>query len=121
MEASMNNDINIEPEKENLKVTIDSELIETLTPNAYLASLGITLEQRKDNLIQLAFASLSPRDICSDLKTQVPFMVTKGPFIKEEFLTVNVSCIDDDGKYVIALGLTKEPEEPELPGIFNDD
>ena len=117
----MNNDSNIESEKGKLKITIDSGLMETLTPSTYLTSLGITLEQRKSNLIQLACAVLSPADITSNNKTQIPFMVTKGPFIKEEFLSVNVNCKNEDGEPVIVLSHAKEPENPELPGIFSDD
>ena len=117
----MKNDSNIEPEKEKVKVTIDSGLIETLTPNTYLASLGITLKQRENNLIQLACAVLSPANISNNLKTQIPFMVTMGPFIKEEFLSVNVDWKNEDGEPVIVLSHAKEPENPELPGIFNDD
>ena len=108
---------NTELDKDNFKINIDTELLESLTPNTYLASLGITAEQRENNLIQLACAFISPADTSNDFKTQIPFMVTKGPFIKEEFLTVNVDCKDINGKPVMNLSLAKEPDEPELPGF----
>jgi len=97
-------------------ITIEPELIEALTPNAYLASLGITSEEREEKIKQLAHAVLKP-DISDYFQSQVLFMVTKGPFIKEEFLTVNVKCKETNGKLAVILGLAKEPNEPEQPGI----
>jgi len=97
-------------------VTIEAELMEALSPNAYLASLGINREQREEKIKQLAYAVLKP-DISDNFQAQVPFMVTKGPFVKEDFLTVNVKCKEVNGKPVIILSLAKEPNELELPGI----
>ena len=95
-----------------IPVTIDPALMEALTPNAYLASLGITREQRETKIRQLACAVIKPMDDMSgNFQIQIPFMVTKGPFIKEEYLTVNVSLKDINGTAVIVLSRAMEPEE----------
>ena len=94
-----------------IPVIIDPALMEALTPNAYLASLGITREQREIEIRQLVCAAINPHNLPDNFHTQIPFMVTKGPFIKEEFLTVNARCEVQDGTSVIVLRLTKEPEE----------
>ena len=98
------------------EVTIEPELMEALTPNEYLSSLGIDREQREEKIKQLAYAVLKP-DIPDNFQAQIPFMVTKGPLIKEVFLTVNVKYKDANGKPVIILSLAKEPNEPEVSGI----
>jgi len=88
-----------------IPVLVDSILMDALTPNAYLNSMGITREQREVNIRQLAQAVIRPLDELSDFHTQIQFMVTKGPFIKEELLTVNVSCKSDNGTSSIVLKL----------------
>jgi hypothetical protein len=89
---------------------IEPELKKALTPNPFLASLGVTKERREERIKQLTKAIINPNDVSDDFHTQIPFMVTKGPFIKEDFLTVNVHRKDIDGKPVVSLSLVKEPE-----------
>jgi hypothetical protein len=101
-----------------IPVTIDTALTEALTPNAYLASLGITLEEREANVKQLARAVIKPTDVSGGFQTQIPFMVTKGPFIKEDFLTVNVSLKDVNGTAVIVLSPATELEEAAGTAVF---
>jgi len=98
------------------EVTIEPELMEALTPNTYLSSLGIDREQREEKIKQLAYAVLKP-DTPDNFQAQIPFMVTKGPLIKEEFLTVNVKCKNVNEKTVVVLSLAKELNEPEQPEI----
>jgi hypothetical protein len=90
-----------------IPVSIDPALCEALTPNSFLASLGITREKREAHIKQLAQAVIKPKD---NLQSQIPFMVTKGPFIKEDFLMINVSYKKQNGTAVIALSLAEEPE-----------
>jgi hypothetical protein len=103
-------DTQVESQNNNIPVYIEPELTEALTPNPYLASLGISKERREEYAKQLAMAVMNPNDTSNDFHAQIPFMVTKGPFIKEDFLTINVSRKKEDGKAVIVLGLVKEPE-----------
>jgi len=88
-----------------IPVSIDTVLMDILTPNAYLSSIGITREQREANIRQLAQAVIKPSDESGDFQTQIQFMITKGPYIKEELLTVNVSCKRGNGTATIALSL----------------
>ncbi|MCL2762684.1 MAG: hypothetical protein FWD36_05705 [Treponema sp.] len=89
-----------------IPISIDPTLMEVLTPNSYLASMGITREQREANIRQLAQSVIKPADASGNLQTQIQFMVTRGPFVKEEFLTVNLSR--KDGAAAIVLSLAAE-------------
>jgi hypothetical protein len=98
-------------ESNDIPVPIDPVLMEALTPNSYLSSMGITREQRETNIRRLANAVIKPAAVSGDFQTQIQFMVAKGPYIKEEFLTVNVSFKDNDGTAAIVLSLATEPGE----------
>jgi hypothetical protein len=93
-----------------IPVSFDTALTDILTPNAFLSSLGITREKREAAIKQLAQAVIKPNGIPDDFQTQIPFMVTEGPFIKEDFLMVNVSLKKKNGAGVITLSLAEEPE-----------
>jgi hypothetical protein len=93
-----------------MPVSIDPALTEALTPNDFLSSMGITLEKREATIEQLAQTVIKPNDMPDGFQAQIPFMVTRGPFIEEGFLMVNVSCKKQNGTTVIALGLAEEPE-----------
>ena len=101
--------IDIELMSEDIPFSINSELLEVLTPNEYLASMGITREKREEKIKQLANAVIKPNEIPDDFQTQIPFMIIKGPFIKEEFLTVNINKKEISGKSLFILSLAKEP------------
>ena len=98
-------------ESNDIPVFIDPVLTEALTPNSYLSSMGITLEQRETNIRLLANAVIKPAAVSDNFQTQIQFMVAKGPFIKEEFLTVNVSLKENDGIAAILLSPATEPSE----------
>ncbi|GHV48200.1 hypothetical protein AGMMS49546_38570 [Spirochaetia bacterium] len=73
-------------------VVIDSGLLKLLTPNPYLASIGVSLEERIKNLLGLVKANLHTGKDSEKVekKYYIPFMVLKGPFVKEDFLSVIV-------------------------------
>jgi hypothetical protein len=113
--APQKNSQNKSPDKESVElsdidipVSIDPALSEALAPNSFLASLGISLEKREAHIKQLAQAMIKPKGISDNLQSQIPFMVTKGPFIREELLMVNASPKDQNGITVIALSLAEE-------------
>jgi len=93
-----------------IPVSIDLNLMDVLTPNTYLASMGITRDQREANIKQLAQAVTKPSDKSGGFHTQIQFMVTKGPFIREELLTVNVNCKSENETDVIYLSLAQGAE-----------
>ncbi|GHV47985.1 hypothetical protein AGMMS49546_38150 [Spirochaetia bacterium] len=73
-------------------VVIDSGLLKLLTPNPYLTSIGVSLEERIKNLLGLVKANLHTGKDSEKVekKHYIPFMVLKGPFVKEDFLSVIV-------------------------------
>ncbi|GHT83131.1 hypothetical protein FACS1894137_03480 [Spirochaetia bacterium] len=74
-------------------VVIDSSLLKMMTPNPYLASIGVSLEDRIENLLGLVKANLHTGKDSErvEKKDYIPFMVLKGPLVKEEFLSVIVN------------------------------
>ncbi|GHU02141.1 hypothetical protein FACS1894147_03390 [Spirochaetia bacterium] len=74
-------------------VVIDSSLLKMMTPNPYLASIGVSLEERIENLLGLVKANLHTGKDSEKVekKYYIPFMVLKGPLVKEEFLSVIVN------------------------------
>ncbi|GHT63747.1 hypothetical protein FACS1894110_02110 [Spirochaetia bacterium] len=74
-------------------VVIDSSLLKMMTPNPYLASIGVSLEERIENLLGLVKANLHTGKDSErvEKKDYLPFMVLKGPLVKEEFLSVIVN------------------------------
>jgi len=102
-----------------IQVSIDSVLMDILTPNAYLRSMGITREQREANIRRLAQAVIKPSDRSGDFQTQIQFMVTKGPFIREDILTVNVNCKNDNGTAAIVLSLA-DGIRGEVSGAYSE-
>jgi hypothetical protein len=71
-------------------VVIDGSLLKMMTPNPYLASIGVSLEERIKSLLGLVKANLKAEKDSEkpDKKYYIPFMVLKGPLVKEEFLSV---------------------------------
>ena len=116
MEVMMNqnnltNDESVKTQNADIPIHIDSELTDALAPNSYLVSLGITREKRETHIKQLAKAVINPDVMPDNFHAQIPFMITKGPFINEDFLTISLKRKERDGKAFITLGLVKEPEE----------
>jgi hypothetical protein len=86
-------------------VVIDSSLLKMLTPNPYLASIGITLDDRMGNLLELVKAKLkNDKDAeNSDKKYFIPFMVLKGPLVREELLSVIMNIESKGGNTTVIM------------------
>jgi hypothetical protein len=83
-----------------MPVEIDGMLLEELTPAPFLVSLGISLEARIDNLLGLVKASLTAQngfDGTEETKTCLPFTVVKGPFVREDCLSVMAEINREEG------------------------
>jgi hypothetical protein len=85
-----------------IPVVIESALLEKLSPTPYLAALGISLEQRVENLLGMVKANLNPEDKPKDLageKYYLQFMVLKGPLVSEELFPViaRINAEEGDG------------------------
>jgi hypothetical protein len=89
-----------------LPVVIDRLLLEELTPAPFLASLGLSLEERIDNLLGIVKASLD----AEKTKAYLPFMVVKGPFVREEYVPVIAKITRKEGGHS-AITLAKAEDE----------
>ena len=100
-----------------LPVYIDGSLIKILTPTPYLESLGITKEQRIKNLLSLVHATLTPQDeslSAGDDSIPVPFMVLKGPLVREDCFTVTINInTNDEGKKAITISCITDSQMEE--------
>jgi hypothetical protein len=83
-----------------MPVAIEPALLEKLRPSPYLASLGVTLEQRVENLLALAKMSLKAQDWQNNAaahKYYLPLMILRGPLVAEAFLPVIASVAIGEG------------------------
>lgn len=83
-----------------LPVDIDRLLLEELTPAPFLASLGLSLGERIDNLLNLVNAHLTAHNGFKDMektKIYLPFMAVKGPFVREEYVPVIAKITQKEG------------------------
>jgi hypothetical protein len=77
-----------------LPLTIEPALLEKLIPSPFLASLGVSVEQRIENLLSLVKANLAAKTTDG---YYIPFIVVKGPFIKEDLLPIIVRISQAEG------------------------
>jgi hypothetical protein len=98
-----------------MPVFIDGQLMETITPSSYLESLGISREQRIINLLHLTQAILHPvNEKCAsgDAKLPLPFMVLRGPLVREDCFTVTIRIhTDAEGKKEIIISQANGSDE----------
>ena len=86
-------------------IEIDDEVIKSLTPSPYLKTLGLTLEQRLENLLLLVKANLKPRntDTQEEKTFYLPFTLLQGPFVREDIFPVLVELSADGTSRVITI------------------
>jgi hypothetical protein len=87
-----------------LPVVIDGLLWRELTPAPFLASLGVSLETRIDNLLNLVKASLASQNVFDGVektKTYLPFMAIKGPFVREDYVPVIAKITQEEGGHTV--------------------
>ena len=109
--------INIQEKAETLgingKIEIDNEVINNLIPSSFLKSMGLTLEQRIENLLLLVKANLYPNEICSQTNRTfyIPFTLVRGPYIKEDLFPVFVELSENDKAKIIIRKAQDDSEE----------
>jgi hypothetical protein len=94
-----------------LPVIIDGLLLKELTPTPFLESLGLSLEERIENLFNLVKASLTAANgfdagAGDKHKTCLPFTVVAGPFVREDCLSIIAEIVQEEGE-AVAITLTK--------------
>jgi hypothetical protein len=89
-----------------MPVMIKTSLLEELTPTPFLASLGVSLEERVDNLFRLIKASLTAKQVFDsrdETRAYLPFMVVRGPFVREDCLPVIAKIIREGERSTIVV------------------
>jgi hypothetical protein len=91
-------------------VSISPELSELLKPNTFLLGLGIEYSTRIKTVFEILKGNLIPKEECIPKDgIVIPFSLVKGPFIKEELISIRAEVKDDSCKKTILL--TAIPEE----------
>lgn len=113
MENGNENDIDLRAKAREagleLPVVIDGLLLKELTPTPFLASLGISLGKRIENLFNQTKASLVAEngfDGGDKHKACLPFIVVSGPFLREDCLSIIAEINQEEGG-AVAITFTK--------------
>ena len=96
-------------------VKLSSELSELLTPNDFLSGLGIQFQDRVNNILSLLKGSLLPKnagqdDLMPDSGVIIPIPLVRGPYIREEMVSIKADLMDDNGTENILLTVIRETE-----------
>ena len=97
------------------QVRLSSELSELLKPNEFLTGLGIQYSDRLNSIFTILKGSLIPKNSGSNETMSkngiiIPIPVVKGPYIKEEMISIKAELTDDNGKAEILLTAILETE-----------
>jgi hypothetical protein len=97
-------------------IRISAELAETLKPNEYLAGLGIRFSERMKTILGILKGNLIPKnggtkETIPGGEMVIPIALAKGPFIREEPVSIRAELTDDGGKAEILLTVILNTEE----------
>jgi len=89
-------------------VRISPELKSLLKPNEFLSGLGIHFSDRVKTIMGTLKEDLIPNRSGQENSVpkegvNIPLALTKGPYIKEEIISIRAEETDDDGERVILL------------------
>ena len=94
-------------------VYVSQELSEQIKPNEFLTKLGIQYSDRIKTILSVLQGKMVPKKVVSGEMPQdgivLPLALAKGPFIKEELISIRAEMKDEGGETVIYL--TALPEE----------
>ena len=95
------------------KVDVSPELRNLLKPNEYLKSLGIRYMKRIKTILKTLKGNLVPiksgqKEAMPKEGVVIPLAVIKGPFIKEEIISIRAALKDDCGEPQILLTVAHE-------------
>jgi hypothetical protein len=97
------------------QVRLSPELSEMLNPNEFLKGMGIQFSDRLNSILNILKGSLIPK-ISGSNETMpesgiiIPIPVVKGPYIREEMVSVKAEMADDNGNAEILLTVILETE-----------
>ena len=90
-------------------VRLSRELSEILTPNAFLSGMGIQFLDRVNTVLSILKANIIQESIPqSGITISIP--VVKGPYIREETVSIKAELTDDNGNAEILLAAILETE-----------
>jgi hypothetical protein len=89
-------------------VRFSAELSELLKPNEFLEGLGITFSERLNTVLNVLKGSMVPKDsgpeeTVPERGIVFPLALVKGPYIREELVSIKAELTDDDGAAGILL------------------
>jgi hypothetical protein len=89
-------------------VRISPELKSLLKPNEFLSGLGIRFSDRVKTILGALKEGLIPdksgqEDTVPKGGVNIPLALTKGPFIKEELISIRAETADDGGEKALLL------------------
>jgi len=96
-------------------VRLSPELSELLKPNEFLAGLGIQFSDRVNAILSILKGSLVPKN-SGQKETMpkggvvIPIPLARGPYIREEMVSIKAELMDDGGKAEILLTAILETE-----------
>jgi len=94
-------------------VRISAELFETLKPNEFLTGLGIQYSDRIRAILGILKANLIPEDSKESIPLNgiaIPIPIARGPYIREELISIKADLTEKDGKEEILLTVVLETE-----------
>lgn len=98
-------------------VAVSAGLAQILEPNQFLTTFGINFEERVSNILKVLHGHFvpSPDGECDDLpggRLVFPFIVLRGPLIKEDLISVlAVVHPGDGGDPVVTLMTARDAEQ----------
>ena len=97
------------------RILISQELYEQLKPNEFLAGLGIQYLDRIETILGILNGNMiegaeSPEEAIPKQKESIYFNLAKGPFIKEELVSIKPELMEDRGETVILLKAVPKEE-----------
>jgi hypothetical protein len=96
-------------------VRLSPELLELIKPNEFLTSLGIQYSERVKGILSVLKGNMIPeggglKETLPKGSAVIPFNLVKGPFIREEAITIKAEMSDVGGETGILLTAILETE-----------
>jgi hypothetical protein len=96
-------------------VKVSDELSELLKPNEFLTGLGIQYSERLKTILEILKANLvpknsGPKETLPGREIVIPLTIAKGPFIREDPISIRAGFINDGGKAEILLSVILDNE-----------
>jgi hypothetical protein len=96
-------------------IRLSPELSELLEPNEFLAGLGIRFSDRINAILSILKGSLIPinpgqKETLPKGGIVIPILIARGPYIREEMVSIKAELTDDGGKAKMLLTAILETE-----------